>query len=149
MTSPHVVQGKDKVPNPLEPLLRPRPGQRVEVAYDAEGKEYRSLKIHDPMMKVPGIPEGTPAVEIERQESILVVRVNHPKPATADSPAAVVPLELYYRYNPKQGYAPIHEVMDGKNERIKDFYAQLWFGEAPQLIACFKLLADLSLSILP
>lgn len=130
LTSPHVVQGKDKVPNPLEPLLRPRPGQKVEVAYDAEGKEYRSLKIHDPMMKVPGIPEGTPAVEIERQESILVVRVNHPKPATADSPAAVVPLELYYRYNPKQGYAPIHEVMDGKNERIKDFYAQLWFGEA-------------------
>ncbi|KAB2841693.1 acyltransferase domain-containing protein, partial [bacterium] len=130
IASPHVVQGKDKVANPMEALLRPRPGQTVEVTHDAESKQPRSLKIYDPMMKVPGIPEGTPAVEIERQESIVVVRINHPKPATADAPAAVVPLELYYKYNPKQGYSPIHEVTDGKNERIKDFYAQLWFGEA-------------------
>jgi len=130
LTSPAIVQGKDKRPNPMDQLLRPRPGQRVEITRDAEAGEIVSFQVFDPMMKVPGIPEGTPALEISKQGDILVVQVNHPKPATPESPAQVVPLETYFRYNPKQGYAPIHEVMDGKNDRIKDFYAQLWFGQA-------------------
>jgi fatty acid synthase subunit beta len=33
-----------------------------------------------------------------------------------------------FRYLPDAGYAPIHEIMDDRNERIRDFYRQIWLG---------------------
>jgi len=42
-----------------------------------------------------------------------------------------IPLCLLFEYNPSQGYAPIHEVMEGRNKRIKEFYWHLWFGKEP------------------
>jgi len=40
-----------------------------------------------------------------------------------------VPLALKFNYHPETGYAPIHEVMEGRNDRIKEFYYRIWFGE--------------------
>ncbi|OUM69465.1 hypothetical protein PIROE2DRAFT_38102 [Piromyces sp. E2] len=40
----------------------------------------------------------------------------------------LVQLPLLFKYKPEQGYAPIHEMMEGRNERIKRFYYDLWFG---------------------
>ncbi|KFY70591.1 hypothetical protein V498_10307, partial [Pseudogymnoascus sp. VKM F-4517 (FW-2822)] len=39
-----------------------------------------------------------------------------------------VDLELKFRYHPEAGYAPIHEVMEDRNDRIKEFYWRAWFG---------------------
>ncbi|KAJ1936454.1 fatty acid synthase alpha subunit Lsd1, partial [Linderina pennispora] len=36
-------------------------------------------------------------------------------------------LELLFRYQAKMPFAPIHEVMEERNERIKRFYSQVWF----------------------
>jgi len=40
------------------------------------------------------------------------------------------PASLPFRfcYHPETGIAYIHEVMDGRNDRIKEFYYPLWFG---------------------
>jgi enoyl reductase-like protein len=40
-----------------------------------------------------------------------------------------VPLSLQFQYCPSQGFAPIHEISSGRNERIKKFYWKLWFGD--------------------
>ena len=40
-----------------------------------------------------------------------------------------VPLSLRFTYHPEAGYAPIREVMDGRNDRIKEFYWRAWFGD--------------------
>jgi fatty acid synthase subunit beta len=40
-----------------------------------------------------------------------------------------VPLKLEFLYRPDQGFAPVHEVADGRTSRIKDFYWRLWFGD--------------------
>ena len=40
-----------------------------------------------------------------------------------------VPLSLQFQYCPSQGFAPIHEIASGRNERIKQFYWKLWFGD--------------------
>ncbi|KAJ1649848.1 fatty acid synthase alpha subunit Lsd1, partial [Coemansia sp. RSA 25] len=45
---------------------------------------------------------------------------------------AVCTLELVFRYQTQMPYAPIHEVMEGRNERIKRFYAQVWFEDSAQ-----------------
>ena len=39
-----------------------------------------------------------------------------------------VSLPLRFTYHPETGYAPIREVMEGRNDRIKEFYYHLWFG---------------------
>ena len=40
-----------------------------------------------------------------------------------------VSLQLRFRYHPETGSAPIREVMEGRNNRIKEFYYRLWFGD--------------------
>jgi fatty acid synthase subunit beta len=40
-----------------------------------------------------------------------------------------VSLPLKFTYRPEYGYAPIHEVMEARNDRIKDFYYKIWFGD--------------------
>jgi fatty acid synthase subunit beta len=32
-----------------------------------------------------------------------------------------IPLELQFAYKPSMGYAPIHEIAEGRNIRIKEF----------------------------
>jgi fatty acid synthase subunit alpha, fungi type len=41
---------------------------------------------------------------------------------------------LQFKYEPSHPYAPIHEIVEGRNKRIKEFYWRLWFGddEEPQ-----------------
>ena len=40
-----------------------------------------------------------------------------------------VPLYFRYLYKPAMGFAPIHEVAEDRNKRIKEFYWKLWFGD--------------------
>jgi fatty acid synthase subunit alpha, fungi type len=42
---------------------------------------------------------------------------------------ATIPLEFTFIYRPDQGFAPIHEVTEGRNRRIKAFYWRLWFDQ--------------------
>ncbi|KAJ5469421.1 Fatty acid synthase subunit beta [Penicillium diatomitis] len=41
----------------------------------------------------------------------------------------VVPLTFLFTYHPEAGYAPIREVMGDRNDRIKEFYYRIWFGD--------------------
>jgi fatty acid synthase subunit beta len=38
-------------------------------------------------------------------------------------------LMLKYNYHPEASFAPIHENVDRRNERIKDFYYRVWFAD--------------------
>ncbi|HCU25280.1 MAG TPA: hypothetical protein DF383_09695, partial [Deltaproteobacteria bacterium] len=131
LTTPSIMQNKTKTANPIARLIRPRPGQRVEITQSGQKNEILSFAIFDSHSKVPGTSDLGPAVRIQKNGDQITVTINHAKPATSESLAEVIPLEFFYRYNPKQGYAPIHEVMEGKNQRVKDFYAKLWFGQEP------------------
>ena len=42
---------------------------------------------------------------------------------------AAVPLSMKFNYVPSLGSVPIHEVADGRNLCIKNFYWRLWFGD--------------------
>ncbi|KAG8729950.1 3-oxoacyl-[acyl-carrier-protein] synthase, partial [Ceratobasidium sp. 423] len=44
-----------------------------------------------------------------------------------------IPLQLAFDYKPSMGYTPIHEVSEGRNWRIKEFYWKLWFGDSETL----------------
>jgi fatty acid synthase subunit beta len=38
-------------------------------------------------------------------------------------------LALRFTYHPETGYAPIREVMEARNDRVKEFYYRIWFGD--------------------
>ncbi|KIM51926.1 hypothetical protein SCLCIDRAFT_18296 [Scleroderma citrinum Foug A] len=43
-------------------------------------------------------------------------------------------LFLQFKYVPSMGSMPIHEVSEGRNHRIKEFYWKLWFGDWEPLL---------------
>ena len=47
--------------------------------------------------------------------------------------SSAIPLSLQFQYRPSQGFAPIHEIATGRNERIKKFYWKLWYGDDEEL----------------
>ena len=123
VSSPTVVQGTSYVDNALRRILVPRAGQKVVVEYAGSLPlsltvygAARSYGEHIPTFKALSIvfnPE-TKLIDLtlfeERQD-------------------VAVPLSLQFQYHPSQGFAPIHEIATGRNERIKQFYWKLWYGD--------------------
>ncbi|KAJ2162492.1 fatty acid synthase alpha subunit Lsd1 [Coemansia sp. RSA 552] len=112
LTAPIVVQDRTYVSNIARRVLRPRPGQVVRVALK-DGQPER-VEIID--------GSGSKALDFGIGPD-KVIRFNmYSAPRGTECT-----LELLFRYQAHMPYAPIHEVMEGRNERIKKFYAQVWF----------------------
>ncbi|KAJ2854465.1 hypothetical protein GGI22_004484, partial [Coemansia erecta] len=113
LTTPIVVQNYKYESNIAKRVLRPRPSQVVKVALDGSGRP-KAVEVID--------ASGYKALDFSIG-SDSVIRYN-----MYSSPrGSACTLELLFRYQARMPYAPIHEVMEGRNERIKRFYAQLWF----------------------
>ena len=118
------MQKSGYISNPIKRLFSPRAGQTVTVKYDAAGAPFgvslngaaRSFGVHKPTFEaVTG--------SYDAKASSIVVLVNE------DRQDVAIPLEFTFTYHPEQGFAPIHEVTEGRNKRIKAFYWCLWFGQ--------------------
>lgn len=115
-----LVQGQKYQTNPMKRIFAPARGLFVEIMY-------------------PNTPEKTTIVVREQPrhnhyvdvlEAKMVggnkIVVSMIKDTTALGKPVSLPLE--FNYHPEAGYAPIHEVMNGRNDRIKEFYWRAWFG---------------------
>ncbi|KZS94178.1 fatty acid synthase [Sistotremastrum niveocremeum HHB9708] len=127
LTSPIIVQGTSYIDNPVKRLLAPRAHQEVELGLS--GKEVvsviarggaRSHGVHKPEFK---------ALEITYKSSTKAISLV----LYEDRRDVAVPLHFSFVYRPEQGFAPIHEVVEGRNTRIKEFYWKLWFGDDTSL----------------
>ncbi|QRV90063.1 fatty acid synthase subunit beta [Ceratobasidium sp. AG-Ba] len=123
LTSTNVVQGGSYVDNPLKRIFAPRSGQVVSIDLnDGQPSSItltggaRSHGVHDPNFK---------AVELTFDPSSSRISLTLFEERTGSS----IPLSLAFDYKPSMGYAPIHEVSEGRNWRIKEFYWKLWFGD--------------------
>ncbi|KAF8312438.1 fatty acid synthase, partial [Clavulina sp. PMI_390] len=124
LRSENIVQAGGYVSNPLKRLFAPRKGQTVIIASSANGVptsvslygSARSFGVHQPTF------EAVTATFNEKTNGITVV-VNE------ELKGSSIPLEFTFVYRPDQGFAPIHEVTEGRNKRIKAFYWRLWYGE--------------------
>lgn len=121
-TSDVIVQGKQFRKNSIRALFAPRYSQQVEIEF-------------------PDIPEKTVvSVFSDRSgELIPAVRASRIDADTIEvamfenrsAEGKLVKLPLLFKYLPAIGFAPIQEVMEGRNDRIKRFYWKLWFGSEP------------------
>ncbi|EIW84299.1 fatty acid synthase [Coniophora puteana RWD-64-598 SS2] len=122
LTSVTIVQGKAYVDNPMRRALAPRKGQRVVLEFDGELPTSltafgaaRSHGVHKSDFK---------AVEIKYSPSTQTIDAIF----NEDRQNKSVPLHLQFQYVPSTGSTPIHEAVEGRNHRIKEFYWKLWFG---------------------
>ncbi|KAJ2095905.1 fatty acid synthase alpha subunit Lsd1, partial [Coemansia sp. S100] len=117
LITPIVVQQHKYTSNVVRRVLRPRAGQVARVALK-EGRP-QSVEIID--------AAGHKALDfaVEADGTILFNMYSAPR-------GTVCTLELVFRYQAQMPYAPIHEIMEGRNERIKRFYAQVWFEDSTE-----------------
>jgi enoyl reductase-like protein/malonyl CoA-acyl carrier protein transacylase/acyl dehydratase len=122
LTSSFIVQDKKFVDNPMIRLLRPRVGQHVTVK-KSNGKVV-SLVVQDKRLwsATGQSDELITSIEITAENDQIKVVLFEKRTD------GLVPLTMIFNYKPETGYAPMHEIMDGRNDRIKDFYYKLWFG---------------------
>ncbi|QRW18188.1 fatty acid synthase subunit beta [Rhizoctonia solani] len=123
LTSVNIIQGGSYIDNPFKRIFAPRRGQVISIQLKNDRPSQiivngaaRSHGVHDPNFK---------ALELTFDPSSSRISLTIFEERTGSS----IPLQLAFDYKPSMGYAPIHEVSDGRNWRIKEFYWKLWFGD--------------------
>nr|POE78610.1 fatty acid synthase subunit beta [Quercus suber] len=114
------VQGQRYQTNPMFRIFEPTPGMMVEITYP-----------DDPQRTVISVKE--PSQNGRYVQTIEVGPISNgkiPLNMIEDRTAVGKPvaLSLEFEYHPETGYAPIREVMEARNDRIKEFYYRIWFG---------------------
>ncbi|KAG0241381.1 3-oxoacyl-[acyl-carrier-protein] synthase [Mortierella sp. GBA43] len=132
LTAPAVIQGKRFLDNPLTRLFRPRVSQAVHFEYN--NNQLSTVTVYDrrSWSTSSKTDDLSPSLRARLQPNDLIEVVLIEKNGDR-----LIPFPLLYHYTPEKGYAPIHEVMEGRNERIKEFYYKLWFpAEEGQFDTC-------------
>nr|DAA05950.1 TPA_exp: fatty acid synthase beta subunit [Thermomyces lanuginosus] len=115
------VQGHRFQTNPLKRLFAPTRGMYVEITNP-----------DDPAKTVISVREPSQSAKLVKTVEIKLVGDNEIALTLFEGRTAeggVVPLTFRFTYHPEAGYAPIREVMEGRNDRIKEFYYRVWFAE--------------------
>ncbi|KAG0090509.1 3-oxoacyl-[acyl-carrier-protein] synthase [Podila epicladia] len=132
LTAPAVIQGKKFLNNPLARIFRPRVSQTVQFEYKDE--KLHTVTVYDRRSWSASSKSNdlSPSLRARMQPNELIEVVLVEK-----NGERLIPFPLLFHYTPEKGYAPIHEVMEGRNERIKEFYYKLWFpAEEDQFTNC-------------
>lgn len=114
------VQDSCFAENAAKKVFKPSPGVVVEVVYpnDATKTVVNMLEM------IQG--EWKQVAVLKLVESNLI-QLDLIENRTRDGNPVSLP--LLYRYQPEDGFAPISEVMEGRNNRIKELYWKLWLDE--------------------
>ena len=125
-TADTFVQGQRFQTNPMRRVFAPTRGLRVEVAYPNDPAKT-SISVFEPSNSS-GKYVRSVEVSMPKKNTILVALLEE-----RSASGCTVALPFLFTYNPETGYAPIHEVMEGRNDRIKEFYYKIWFGETEEV----------------
>ncbi|KKY19773.1 putative fatty acid synthase beta subunit dehydratase [Phaeomoniella chlamydospora] len=115
------IQGQRFQSNPMRRILAPVRGMYVEIAYPEEPNKT-IISVKEPSQS--GKLVQTLQIRWSGNKEIAMDMFEH---RTAEG--GPVALSFKFKYHPETGYAPIREVMEGRNDRIKEFYYRLWFNE--------------------
>jgi fatty acid synthase subunit beta len=119
------VQGVKYQTNPMTRVFSPRHGMQVQILNPNQPSET-VIKIFEPATG--GALTETVEVSMIEDNKIVCDLIEHR--SASGKPVA---LPFLFEYHPEKGYAPIHEVMRGRNDRIKKFYYNIWFGDKEEV----------------
>ncbi|KAI9736207.1 MAG: beta subunit of fatty acid synthetase [Cirrosporium novae-zelandiae] len=115
------VQGQRFQSNPMKRVLKPTKGMLVEITNPHESNQC-IISVKEPSRA--GKMHQTIDIRLTGKNEITVMMIEY---RTAEGGPVGLPLK--FTYHPETGYAPIREVMEDRNDRIKEFYYRVWFGE--------------------
>lgn len=115
------VQGQRFQTNPMARIFKPSPGMKVEITNPDDPKQT-TISVFEPNSA--GREVQTVEVAMKTNNEIHVDLIEE---RTATKGPVAMPFR--FTYHPETGYAPIREVMEQRNDRIKQFYYKVWFGE--------------------
>ncbi|CAK7225026.1 beta subunit of fatty acid synthetase [Sporothrix curviconia] len=118
-----LVQGKKYQTNPMKRVFAPVRGLFVEIRNPNDPEKTEIIVKEQPRQNH---YEDVLHVKLTAKNEIQVNLIKH-----ATALGKPVDMVLKFKYHPEAGYAPIHEVMDDRNDRIKEFYWRVWFGHEP------------------
>ncbi|KAK4143317.1 acyl transferase domain-containing protein [Dichotomopilus funicola] len=118
-----IVQGQLYQTNPIKRIFAPVRGLVVDILHPNDPARMTIV-----VKEQPRHDQYVDVIEVKLVGKNEIV-VNMIKETTALGQPVVLPLRFVYR--PEAGYAPIHEVMEDRNDRIKEFYWRAWFGNDP------------------
>ncbi|KAF7587174.1 hypothetical protein BBP40_007637 [Aspergillus hancockii] len=139
----HIIQGHERRQNPFPRILQLHPGESLTI--DQEN--------HTALLTTKVENNTVVAAKMVCQNDVDISVELHQPSAFRQEP---VILPLQYRFDPGNTSCSLSEKMEGRNDRIKSFYSQLWFGEdvnpdlnlqsvfsGPEMRLTSKLLRDL------
>ncbi|RDL38698.1 uncharacterized protein BP5553_03038 [Venustampulla echinocandica] len=122
-TSETIVQDRKVVENPVRRLFQQEQSTLIRVENTAE-----PWKTTVSLSEINSDGEPIKVVEVRLQSRHAnIIELSFFEHRTVTKQRAE--LLLKYRYSPELSYAPIHELMEGREERIRSFYRQVWFGD--------------------
>ncbi|EFY90992.1 fatty acid synthase subunit beta dehydratase [Metarhizium acridum CQMa 102] len=122
LTSSIVSQGSKIVANPIRRALSPTKGMLVEVT-ETGNPEEAAITVFNVKAESALSSFSRPSLKIRKEKDILVTFYTH---ETVDR--AIVSVTFKFTYHPEMPLHPIHEIMEGRNDRLRTLYYQLWFG---------------------
>ncbi|KAJ5692048.1 hypothetical protein N7462_001471 [Penicillium macrosclerotiorum] len=114
------VQGHRFQSNPMKRIVAPNAGLFVEISHPNEPAKT-VISVREPYQSGKLVKTVEAKITENGQISLTLFEGR-----TAEN--GVVPLTFLFTYHPETGYAPIREVMGDRNDRIKEFYYRIWFG---------------------
>lgn len=116
------IQGQRFQTNPMHRVFSPHPGMVVEIGHHRNPAKT-TITLREPQQngKLTKTVEVGPMINGQ-------IAVNLIEDRTATHSPVAMPFK--FTYHPETGYAPIREVMEGRNDRIKEFYYKIWFGNS-------------------
>lgn len=123
LTTVNVIQGTSYISNPFKRLFTPRPNQKVVIG-SSDGKPV-SVKAYGGARSHGAHPADFQAIDLLYDVSTKKIKLT----VFEERGGSSLPLTFNFEYRPDQGFAPIHEIVDGRNKNIKEFYWKLWFGD--------------------
>ncbi|KAK9464500.1 acyl transferase domain-containing protein [Lipomyces arxii] len=114
------VQGTKYETSPLKRIFTPAYGVTVNII-DAGEPEKTRIVVREKI-------QGKDVVVIDAFKLPGTNKISMTLYDDRTAEAKPVGLQLWFTYHPEVGFAPIREVMEDRNDRIKEFYWKLWFG---------------------
>lgn len=114
------VQNSSYIENAARKVFKPTDGMVVKIAYPSNA-EKTVLTLYE---SVQGERKATAVLRLSKPNQIIMELIEN-----RSIDGVPVGLPLLYVYIPDDGFAPISEIMEDRNQRIKEMYWKLWIDE--------------------
>lgn len=118
-----IVHGAKSVSNPIRRVLAPVQGMHVEVTHTSGG-DFIELALHETesVRDTSDSEAAQYSFTVHKEADVVVIEFH----IRENAESATLPMKFKFTHHPATPLHPIHEVIEGRNDRLQDLYCRLW-----------------------